>query len=76
MMNSVLKRELDQQLEHLPLGEQRQVLDFAKALATARLRGVPGKTLLQFAGSIQADDLKTISKAIEDGCEKVDGHEW
>jgi hypothetical protein len=67
---------LRQQLEHLPFGQQRQVLDFARALASTRTKGVPGHQLLQFAGTIEPRDLKEISQAITDGCEKVDKHEW
>ncbi len=76
MVSSVLEKELHQQLEHLPFGQQRQVLDFARALASARTRGVSGENLLQFAGAIERDDLKVISQAISEGCEKVDTHEW
>ncbi len=76
MISSVLERELHQQLEHLPFGQQRQVLDFARALASARTRGVAGQKLLQFAGSIELGDLKVISQAIAEDCEKVNAHEW
>ena len=61
MVNSVLERELHQQLEHLPCGQQRQVLDFARALASSRIRGVAGQKLLQFAGTIEPDELKIMS---------------
>ncbi len=40
------------------------------------LRGTPGKELLQFAGTIEPDDLALIKQAIEEGCEKVDADEW
>jgi hypothetical protein len=76
MVSSVLEKELHQQLEHLPFGQQRQVLDFARALASTRATGVAGHQLLQFAGTIKSGDLKEISQAITDGCEKVDKHEW
>ncbi len=35
-----------------------------------------GKDLLRFVGSIPADDLKRMSDAIEEGCEKIDLNEW
>lgn len=76
MVNGVLEKELHQQLGHLPFGQQRKVLDFAKALAFAHSRGVAGNNLLQFAGGIPPDDLKIISQTIEAGCEKVDTDEW
>ena len=76
MISSTLERELHQQLEHLPFGQQRQVLDFARARAAVRARGVAGKRLLQFAGAIESDDLTAISEAIAQGCEKVDADQW
>lgn len=76
MISSILERELHQQLERLPHDQQRQVLDFARALASTRTSGVAGQKLLRFAGAIELDDLKTMSHAITDGCEKVDKHEW
>jgi hypothetical protein len=76
MVSSVLERELHQQLEHLPFGQQRQVLDFARALASSRARGVAGQKLLQFAGTIDLGELKIMSQAIVEDCEKIDTHEW
>lgn len=35
-----------------------------------------GRDLLKFVGSIPADDLKRMSEAIEEGCERVDLNEW
>lgn len=76
MVSSVLEKELHQQLEHLPFGQQRQVLDFARALASSRARGVAGQSLLCFAGAIADDDLSIISQAIAEDCGKVDAREW
>lgn len=35
-----------------------------------------GRDLLKFVGSIPADDLKRMSEAIEEGCERIDLNEW
>jgi len=61
MVSSILAKEIHEQLEQLPLGQQRQVLDFARALATARAQGVPGHKLLRFAGTIEPEDLREVS---------------
>ena len=42
----------------------------------APLRGVPGKTLLRFAGTIPADDLDLMERVIEEECEQVDADGW
>jgi hypothetical protein len=60
------------QLDILPEDLQRQVLEFAQALQVFAQRGVPGKELLQFAGTIPLDDLELMRQAIKDDCEQVD----
>ena len=75
MLDATIEKELHKQLEDLPMEKQRQVLNFARTL-THRPHGVPGIDLLKFAGSISRDDLKIMSRAIEDGCGKVDADEW
>ncbi len=72
-MDSSIKDDLITHVENLSTDHQRRVLDFAKSLAP---EGVEGKSLLRFEGIIPADDLEQMSKAIEEGCEKVDIGEW
>ena len=76
MLNVAVKKEIIDQVGHLDYEQQKRVLDFARALAITGPKGVSGKQLLSFAGSIPSDDLKAIEQAIEDGCEKVDLNEW
>jgi putative addiction module component (TIGR02574 family) len=39
-------------------------------------RGVPGRDLLRFAGTIDAESARAMEEAIEEGCERVDLEEW
>ncbi len=73
MTTASLKDNLIAQLDKLPYDLQLRVLDFAKALIP---KGVEGKSLLKFEKAIPPDDLQLMSKAIEEGCEKVDISEW
>lgn len=66
MVSPVMEQELHHQLENLPLGQQRQVLDFARALSLAQPNGVPGSVLLPFAGTIEPDGLLIMSKAADE----------
>ena len=76
MLNVTVKKEIINQMGQLDYEHQKRVLDFARALAVTSLKGVPGKQLLSFAGTIPADDLKAMEQAIENNCEKVDLNEW
>ncbi len=76
MNGSVIENELRKAIHQLPLPQQQQVLEYARSLSKLPLKGVPGMSLLRFAGTIEADDLEQMKQAIEDGCEKVDENEW
>jgi len=75
-MDPVLQTRLLEELEKLPYELQRRVLDFAQALALSRPKGVPGRELLRFSGAISLGDLREMSQAIDEGCERVDPSEW
>ena len=76
MVSPVLEKELHRHLADLPLNQQRRVVDFARALATEKVRGVAGENFVRFAGTIEPGEVELISQAIEENCEKVDSHGW
>lgn len=75
-MEPGIRKELLIQLEQLGSEEQRQVLDFVRALSSNKQSGQPRARLIEFAGAICAEDLVTMSAAIEAGCEQVSPDEW
>jgi hypothetical protein len=72
-----LTEKLVKQIETLPGDLQLRVMEYVQSLSSKsyRRRGVPGSNLLKFSGVIPKKDLNTMKKAIEEGCERVDG-EW
>jgi len=75
-MDTLLISEIAKKIKTLPDNLQRQVMIFVDSLQISSMSGVSGKLLLDFAGSISLEDLSLMEKAIESGCEKVDGSEW
>jgi hypothetical protein len=73
MTDTLIKDNLISQIDKLPSDLQIRVLDFVKSLVP---KGVEGKSLLRFEGTIAADDLQIMSKVIEDNCERIDTNEW
>lgn len=73
---ATLEREIRERIAKLRPEQQRQVLDYARSLGEAPSRGVPGKALLRFAGTIPADDLDLMERVIEEQCEQVDADAW
>ena len=76
MLSPLVEQELHHHLEALPMTQQRQVLDFARALSLAQPNGVPGSVLLPFAGVIEADDLLIMSQAADEDCEQIAPQDW
>lgn len=73
-MGDAVKDQIIEQVDRLDEAQRRQVLEFARKLAP--VSGVPGRSLMRFAGSINALDLDAMSKAILEDCEKVDPNGW
>jgi predicted transcriptional regulator len=71
-MMSALERELVERLSALGLEQQNQVLEYARALSEAPVRGVPGAALKRFVGTISAEDAREMKEAVEGGCGRVD----
>jgi hypothetical protein len=64
------------EMKRLPPAMQRRVVDFARALADSIPEGVPGDTLLQFAGIMTPAEADEFLRGIEEDCERVDPNEW
>jgi hypothetical protein len=71
MIAPKLETEICSYLHQLPLEQQCHVLEFVRALVAAQVRGVPGYSLLRFAGTFDASDLATMAQAIENECEHI-----
>ncbi|MBO1068225.1 MULTISPECIES: hypothetical protein [Aphanizomenonaceae] len=71
-MTTSIADQVIEQLNIMPQDLQYQVLEFARSLTNSKIKGVPGKELLRFAGSTPKEDLQLISEAIKQDCEKVD----
>jgi len=76
MVDASIQSQLAACLSDLAIAQQRQVLEFALHLRAQSTTGVPGRTLLQFAGRIDEADLNSMSAAIEEGCERIDADGW
>ena len=75
-METPVLNEIVKKIKSLPDNLQRQVLIFVDALQVSSTRGMPGKSLLKFSGTIPPDDLNAMTQAINAGCEQVDSSEW
>ncbi len=76
MLNPFLEQELLENFAHLAIEQQRKVVDYARNLTLARAQGVPGRSLLEFAGAIDPEDLAFMATAIENECEQINSDEW
>ena len=79
-MHSEIVLEAIRQITILPYSFQKRALqsiqELSKELALSTKTGVPGSTLLKYAGFIAPDDLQIMSEVIENDCNRVDADEW
>ena len=75
-MGKGLEGQILEEINGLPRDQQRRVLEFARTLALSAPAGIAGKELLRFGGLIPPDDLRRMSAAIDEGCERIDADEW
>jgi hypothetical protein len=76
MVNFAFEQELRDYLAVLEPEQQRQVLEYARALGGTLGRGVPGKSLLRFAGTMAAGDVAELARSIAETCETIDPNGW
>jgi hypothetical protein len=69
-----LEQAIMEQIGKLSEAQQQRVLDYLHTLTSPE--GVPGKSLLRFAGSIPLDELKLMEAAIEEAFEQIEPDEW
>lgn len=61
--------EVIKQLQTMPQPLQERVLEFARMLGNAELKGTPEEDLLRFAGCIPHYDLLLMRETIEQDCD-------
>ncbi len=76
MTKTLTTNNIAEQIDKLPENMKFKVSDFVNSLIIGKPKGVEGKNLLKFEGAISEKDIELMSKAIKDGCEKVDDNEW
>jgi len=67
--------EIVEHLTNLPDNLRQRVLEFVRSLDSP-VRGVSGKELLRFVGTIPRNDLEIMSQKIEKECRRIDLNEW
>ena len=76
MVEATIKEQILSDLERLSPDLQARAAQLVHGLVSAAPRGVPGRDLLRFAGTIDAESIREMEEAIEDGCERIDSEAW
>ncbi|MBS0208990.1 MAG: hypothetical protein JSS27_08565 [Planctomycetes bacterium] len=78
MIDPTIQEQILASLSQLTSPQQQRVADYAKSLgktSAGSLRRTPGSELLDFFDVISDEDAAEMTKAIEEGCERID-NEW
>jgi len=76
MVNPAIKEQILNDLDRLSPEEQTRAAEFVHSLASQTPRGIPGRDLRRFAGTLDPESAREMIEAIEEGCERVDPDEW
>ena len=75
-MATTLKEAISREVARMNDADRNRVLAFARSLSAGVPSGVPGASLLRFAGIIPESEMTEIEAAIEEGCERVNPLGW
>ena len=68
MEKSTTIQEIVERLDKLTPGQQKQILNSVLFLLGEPVRGISGKELLKFVGTISKEDAEIMKQTIEEGC--------
>lgn len=68
MEKSTTIQEIVERLDKLTPRQQKQILNSILSFLGEPIRGISGKELLKFAGTISKEDAKIMKQTIEEGC--------
>jgi hypothetical protein len=71
-----IKERILNDLERLTPEQQKHAAELVHGLVFPLPSGTPGSDLLRFAGTLNDEATRQMTKAIEEGCERVDLDEW
>ncbi len=72
MVVPAIKEQILQDLDELSPRQQERAAELVRDLASSLPKGVPGRDLLRFAGTIDEQSAREMTEAIEEGCERVE----
>lgn len=76
MVMPAVKAQILNDLNQLSPPQQRRAAELVRALVSTLPKGASIEDLLQVAGTLDDEAAHEMMEAIEDGCERVDVHEW
>ena len=72
-----VREQILNDLNRLPPPEkQKRTAELVHGLVSPLPRGVPGRDLLRFVGTLDDESSRKMLETIEEGCERTDLDEW
>jgi len=76
MVMPAVKEQILNDLNQLSPTQQRRAAELVRGLVSTLPKGASVEDLLQVAGTLADEAAHEMMEAIEEGCERVDLHEW
>lgn len=76
MVMPAIKEQILSDLDQLSPAQQKRAAELVHGLVSPLPRGASVEDLLKVAGTLDDEAAHEMTEAIEEGCERVDLHEW
>lgn len=76
MVVPAIKEQILNDLDRLSPDQQKRAAELVHGLVSPLPKGVAGRDLLRFVGTIDDVSAREMIEAIEEGCERIDQDEW
>lgn len=71
-----IKEQILSDLERLAPEQQQRAAELVHGMVSPEIKGVSGRALMHFAGTLSDSSAQEMMSAIEEGCGQVDSDEW
>ncbi len=76
MLQTDVRDEILGHLDGFTLEQQQKVLEIVRSMASRPPIGVPGSSLLHYAGTLSKEEADEMMRVIEEQCERIDPSAW
>ena len=76
MLQTTVRDKIINRLDALTVEQQQKILEIMESMDARPPVGVPGSSLLHYAGTLSKEEADEMMRVIEEECERIDPSDW